>query len=1376
MKTIVKISAYIIVLVLIQNMGSANDLPGPDNETRVSNIFKSDDDPILLTDYADTITGGPVYDSGDTLGNWRTANSPILVTGDIWVPEGETLTIFADTDSLVVDFATAVVFEVRPSAILKVNVISEDSLADHPVVLQDTSNAKWRGLKFYNSDASSIVYNTIIMGSQESAIFADSSDIIIKKCTIYTNGFDNSDPPVYTTWGGGIYSRHSSITVEQCFIAQNSALSGGGLCFRESSGENITVVDNIIYNNSATSSHGGGIWFDSVTMGICRLNLLLKNDADNLGGGIYLNASSLPIENNTIVFNESVGDGAGIYFNNDSQPTLINNILWFDETSLSSGLQEIGIEPGNPEPIFRHCCIQDTLIVGLDTNFTFDPWLGLVDSNASGDYTGESFHLKWRAYQPDSSDMSPCIDKGYPESDKDPDGSRADIGAFLYFHPFHLLGNIDSSLTLSLTDSLSPYYLVAPCTLSGPKILTIEPGIEIKAWYSAFAEDSVTLVDLVIESDAVLNANGASFGCNDSVDAWKGIVLNNASQSCSLQNVNIECADSTSLVVIGSAVTIINSTFQNNSGIDGGAIRSINAALKCSLSDFSNNTADRGASIYIDSSGANLVKIYESDFYKGSATADGGAIFISDIGGSLNAEIVRNVFSENIAANDGGAISCYAFTPDDKTKFTNNTFYGNLAGHYGGAVYASSNSFFDIKNSIFWNNIAFDSQSRHVYVPHDSVTYTYCDISLDIWSLDEDEESNIHDYPLFRDTLEGDFSLNQNSPCIQRGDSSSIFNDPDGTRSDMGAKYFSQGNRHLSDPINAIEHIVFDDSVIFVNDFTIHADDTLDIEPGALFNFLNSSKLIIETGGIIQCQHAIVDLADENDPGWITFTSFDTATGWGGLVFDDVTTSSLNNALFTYANSSAITLNSCETAVVIDSCRFQNNNGDPGPGAILANGGSPTITGNYFQNNSSRGNGGAVLLTGETEATICRNIFWQNDALGFGGGLACDSAGVQLEIANNTFFENRANTAGALSIKNNTPGVIQNIMWNDTAHFISELYLDGERDKVTYCDIEGGWNPDSLPNLNINPSFSDPGVGDFNLRYYSLLINAGDPYYPFDEDGSVADIGAIFYDHRLNVEAQIPGDPPDTLAFQAAKIIVNSHENLDSLLIAHYDEFAPRYTNPDTLIANIPSYFAIFAYPEDADFNLDLILSYSEHDLDLMDIVNEDSLKIIWSEIETVAWENHPDTTTTINASSNTITARQVTHLSLWSIIGEKIGSTTIDYLPADVNMSAGTWPPSATGPDVTYLVNYFRGAETSHSCLLNGFWCSADANGDCNIIGSDVTKLVNVFRGIGSIGYCPTYEPTWHDPTELPPSAPVGWPGCEVVTSAKIVPTGAGR
>ncbi|MCP4581995.1 MAG: hypothetical protein GY839_10275 [candidate division Zixibacteria bacterium] len=105
---------------------------------------------------------------------------------------------------------------------------------------------------------------------------------------------------------------------------------------------------------------------------------------------------------------------------------------------------------------------------------------------------------------------------------------------------------------------------------------------------------------------------------------------------------------------------------------------------------------------------------------------------------------------------------------------------------------------------------------------------------------------------------------------------------------------------------------------------------------------------------------------------------------------------------------------------------------------------------------------------------------------------------------------------------------------------------------------------------------------------------------------------------------------------------------------------------------------------------------------------------------------------------------------------------TTYKYLPGDVNMFNGAWQPMVIGGDVTYLVNYFRGMESSIPCLLGGFWCSADANGDCSIIGSDVTKLVNYFRGESDISWCPDYEPGWLHPDDLPTEPPSGWPNCE--------------
>jgi len=112
-------------------------------------------------------------------------------------------------------------------------------------------------------------------------------------------------------------------------------------------------------------------------------------------------------------------------------------------------------------------------------------------------------------------------------------------------------------------------------------------------------------------------------------------------------------------------------------------------------------------------------------------------------------------------------------------------------------------------------------------------------------------------------------------------------------------------------------------------------------------------------------------------------------------------------------------------------------------------------------------------------------------------------------------------------------------------------------------------------------------------------------------------------------------------------------------------------------------------------------------------------------------------------------------------------------YLPGDVNMALGIWPPTVIGGDVTYLVGYFIGGGQA-ACLLDGFWCSADINGDCVIIGGDVTALVGYFVAGGALVPCPDYEPAW---PPVPDDQPLGWPNCETpVINSRVIPTGQGK
>ncbi|MCP4581537.1 MAG: hypothetical protein GY839_07940 [candidate division Zixibacteria bacterium] len=133
-----------------------------------------------------------------------------------------------------------------------------------------------------------------------------------------------------------------------------------------------------------------------------------------------------------------------------------------------------------------------------------------------------------------------------------------------------------------------------------------------------------------------------------------------------------------------------------------------------------------------------------------------------------------------------------------------------------------------------------------------------------------------------------------------------------------------------------------------------------------------------------------------------------------------------------------------------------------------------------------------------------------------------------------------------------------------------------------------------------------------------------------------------------------------------------------------------------------------------------------------------------------------------IQGPSNTGDAGCGAGLSLHEFFSPFHFEPRIEYMPGDVNIFRGAWPPLVIGNDVTYFVNYFRGMENNPPCNLGGFFASADINGDCRVIGSDVTRLVEYFRGQVSMSFCPEYYPAWPTTDDLPLLAPQGWPNCE--------------
>ena len=183
--------------------------------------------------------------------------------------------------------------------------------------------------------------------------------------------------------------------------------------------------------------------------------------------------------------------------------------------------------------------------------------------------------------------------------------------------------------------------------------------------------------------------------------------------------------------------------------------------------------------------GCSNVSIISNKIISNSALDDGGGILFSN---STVDNFKLNELSANSAGFNGGGISSSGsdFTIDKCTIIYDTAFAGT-----GGGIFCN-NSSPQIINSIIWGN----SPDQMYQTGGSTIQATYCDIQQ-IWP----GTGNILQYPMFADTANADYHISWDnypvhdltkSPCIDSGNPDPIYDDPDGTRADLGCYYFQQ--------------------------------------------------------------------------------------------------------------------------------------------------------------------------------------------------------------------------------------------------------------------------------------------------------------------------------------------------------------------------------------------------------------------------------------------------------------------------------------------------------------------------------------------------------------------------------------------------------
>jgi hypothetical protein len=234
------------------------------------------------------------------------------------------------------------------------------------------------------------------------------------------------------TVGGGagamIHLDHGSLSLTNNTFSNNQCGENGGGVVMEMWSGTATLSGNAFTSNQAGQNGGGVALATNTATASISKNVFNSNNAANVGGGFSYSTTQgvANILQNTLYGNSVTTDGGGIYLYLEqtlARVTLNTNILWqntpnafnfsFGTGSAPITMTYSDVQNSSGESWFGSGCI------------ALDP---LFVNPAGGD-----FRLRWTHYPIKDGTKSPCIDSGDPSLARDPDNTRADMGALPYF-------------------------------------------------------------------------------------------------------------------------------------------------------------------------------------------------------------------------------------------------------------------------------------------------------------------------------------------------------------------------------------------------------------------------------------------------------------------------------------------------------------------------------------------------------------------------------------------------------------------------------------------------------------------------------------------------------------------------------------------------------------------------------------------------------------------------------------------------------------------------------------------------------------------------------------------------------------------------------
>jgi len=589
------------------------------------------------------------------------------------------------------------------------------------------------------------------------------------------------------------------------FTIKGSSNASGILCEASSP----TIINNDITGNIGPGGNfGGGITLYNTSGSLIRGNVIHGNSASGYGGAIHVgdddaNSTDDVISYNVIYSNEGAGDirvlgsVVGLEVSNNT----ISVITWSGILAQGGSITarnnivfyapRYGMQSAGGTILAEYNCTFDN---GNDYNFV--PGAGNIYKNAKFvDVFADDYRLL---------PESPCIDAGDPTPQyNDPDGTRNDMGAYPSLRTDYPLivkigfGSGDANGYVVIAwPTIYWHYLDTAATTQTQ--FEIEVGIDqdwsvAEMWRSGAVASSDTsavyagapLANREVYYLRIRAANSSGWG------GWsqtvvrmgiKGTIHVPADYSSIQAGINGAFDGDTVLIAAGAyseALTVQNKgiVLLSESGPEHTVLIS---AGRMSLSQSAGTTID------------------------GFRFIDGSTIGIS--GGSVTVRNCQFFNNDNVIVGDNSAVvrvyRCLfrnnlanpIVSTGPSCEFVNNTVDASARGI---AVYGS--------NAVIRNNIVTNMEWYGIWNPASSSVVDYNDFYQNNPDYGYAASAGPHDIsldPQYVDTSTNDYRIPITSPCHDAGDPAPEYNDPDGTRNDMGAYFSVAGNYPLAGNVN----------------------------------------------------------------------------------------------------------------------------------------------------------------------------------------------------------------------------------------------------------------------------------------------------------------------------------------------------------------------------------------------------------------------------------------------------------------------------------------------------------------------------------------------------------------------------------------------